>query len=60
MREKRENVEEEARRWYEAFVATYSSSSTRIEHRLVQAAIDCAPSIEVPVIFDVKQSMEHR
>ena len=41
MREKRENVGEEARRQRKAFVTVYGPSSTRIEHRqieLVQAA----------------------
>ena len=37
------------------FVVAYGSSSTRFEHRLVQAASSCAPSVEVPAIFDVKQ-----
>ena len=29
------------------FVAAYSASSTSLEHRLVQAATGCAPSVEV-------------
>ena len=35
-------------------VAAYSTSSTSLEHRLVQAASGCAPSVEVLAIFDVK------
>ena len=42
------------RRFY--FVAAYGPSSTRIEHRLVQAANDYALSVVVPAIFDVKQT----
>ena len=34
-------------------VAAYSASSTSLEHRLVQVASGCAPSVE---IFDVKQT----
>ena len=34
----------------------YSASSTSLEHRLVQAARGCAPSVESLAIFDVKQT----
>ena len=38
------------------YVAAYSASSTSLEHRLVQAASGCAPSVESLAIFDVKQT----
>ena len=34
----------------------YDYSNMRVEHRLAQAASDCAPSVEVPAIFDIKQN----
>ena len=38
------------------YVAAYSASSTSFEHRLVQAASGCVPSVESLAIFDVKQN----
>ena len=40
----------------EGLVAAYSASSTSLEHRLVQTASGCAPSVESLTIFDVKQT----